>query len=149
MATLARRAPARPLPRLGVTFVRWSFTRGALWRGYWLMASVYLVVVAKLSASQLVLIGAGQAAVVLLAELPAGVYADTVSRRRSLVLAHVVTGAGMATLGLVTSFPALALSQALCGLGWAFASGADVAWITDELGDPAAASRVLAARARW
>jgi hypothetical protein len=33
----------------------------------------------------------------------------------------------MVRLGVVTSFPALALSQALCGLGWSFASGADVA----------------------
>src|SRR5215471_11245561 len=136
MASSARRVRARPLPRLGVTFVRWSFARGALWRGYWLMASVYLVVVADLTAAQLVLIGTGQAVTVLLAELPAGVYADAVSRRRSLVVAQVLTGAGMVMLGLVTSFPSLALSQAVCGLGWAFASGADVAWITDQLDDP-------------
>ena len=149
MASSARRIRARPLPRLGVTFVRWSFARGAFWRGYWLLASVYLVEVADLPASQLVLIGVGQSAVVLVAELPAGVYADSVSRRRSLVVAHVITGVGMVVLGLVTSFPALAWSQALCGLGWAFASGADVAWITDELDDPGATSRVLAVRARW
>lgn len=149
MASSARRIRARPLPRLGVTFVRWSFARGAFWRGYWLLASVYLVEVADLPASQLVLIGVGQSAVVLLAELPAGVYADSVSRRRSLVVAHVFTGVGMVVLGLVTSFPALAWSQALCGLGWAFASGADVAWVTDELDDPGATSQVLAVRARW
>jgi hypothetical protein len=149
MATPTRRNPARSLPALGVSFVRWSFARGAIWRGYWLMASVYLVVVARLSASQLVLIGVGQATTVLLAELPAGVYADTVSRKRSLVIAHLVTGTGMVVLGVVTSFPALALSQALCGLGWAFSSGADVAWISDELDDPRLISRVLAVRARW
>jgi predicted MFS family arabinose efflux permease len=149
MASSARRVPARPLPPLGVAFVRWSFARGACWRGYWLLASIYLVVVADLPASQLVLIGVAQGAVVLVAELPAGVYADTVGRRRCLVLAHAVTGGGMVMLGVVTSFPALALSQGLCGLGWAFASGADVAWITDELDDPGAASRVLAVRARW
>jgi MFS family permease len=149
MAFSARRNSARSLPNLGLTFVRWSFARGASWRGYWLLASLYLVVVADLTASQLVLIGAGQAATVLLAELPAGVFADTVSRRRSLLIAHVVTGAGMIMLGLVASFPALVLSQALCGLGWAFSSGADVAWITDELDDQRVISRVLAARARW
>ena len=38
--------------------------------------------------------------------------------------------------GLVTTFPALALSQMLAGTGWAFSSGADVAWITDELDRP-------------
>ena len=149
MASSARRESARSLPDLGLTFARWSFVRGASWRGYWLLASLYLVVVADLSASQLVLIGTVQAATVLVAELPAGVFADTVSRRRSLVIAHLLTGAGMVMLGVVISFPALALSQALCGLGWAFASGADVAWITDELDDPGVISRVLAARARW
>ena len=149
MASSPRRNSARSLPDLGRTFVRWSFVRGASWRGYWLLASLYLVVVADLSASQLVLIGAGQATTVLLAELPAGVFADTVSRKRSLLIAHLVTGAGMIMLGVVSSFPALALSQAVCGLGWAFASGADVAWITDELDDHRVISRVLAVRARW
>jgi MFS family permease len=149
MASSLRRNSARSLPDLGLTFVRWSFVRGASWRGYWLLASLYLVVVADLSASQLVLVGAGQATAVLLAELPAGVFADTVSRKRSLLIAHVVTGGGMIMLGVVTSFPALAMSQALCGLGWAFASGADVAWITDELDDHRVVSRVLATRARW
>ncbi|HKF00475.1 MAG TPA: MFS transporter [Actinomycetes bacterium] len=149
MASSTRAVPARPLPPLGVAFVRWSFARGGCWRGYWLLASIYLVVVADLPASQLVLIGAAQAAVVLVAELPAGVYADAAGRRRCLVVAHIVTAGGMVMLGLVTSFPLLALSQGMCGLGWAFASGADVAWITDELDDPGAAARVLAVRARW
>src|SRR5918995_1113167 len=104
MTTVARRpTAARPLPDLATTFLRWSFTRGLCARGYWLVASLYLVVVADLSPSELVL-------------------ADTVSRKWSLVLAHVVTGTGMVLAGLVTTFPALALSQALWGLGWAFAS---------------------------
>ena len=150
MTTVARRpTAARPLPDLATTFLRWSFTRGLCARGYWLVASLYLVVVADLSPSELVLVGSGQALVVVLAEVPAGVLADTVSRKWSLVLAHVVTGTGMVLAGLVTTFPALALSQALWGLGWAFASGADVAWITDELDRPDRIDRVLAARARW
>ncbi|MEO1060464.1 MAG: MFS transporter [Actinomycetota bacterium] len=145
----SRRDPAHPSAALARAFVRWSFLRSALWRGYWLLAGVYLVVVAGLSASQLVLVGAVQSATVFAAELPAGLLADTRSRRTSLVIAHVATGAGMVMAGLVTSFPALAASQALCGLGWAFASGADVAWISDELGEPDAVPRVLAVRARW
>lgn len=130
-------------------FLRWSFARGACARGYWLVASVYLVVVADLSASELVLLGTGQGITVLLAEVPAGVLADTVSRKRSLVLAHLLSGTGMMLAGLVTAFPALALSQALWGLGWAFSSGADVAWVSDELDRPDLIDRVLAARARW
>jgi len=145
----ARGAPERPLPDLAATFFRWSFARGLWARGYWLVASVYLVIVADLSPAQLVLVGVGAALVVLLAEVPAGVFADTVSRKWSLVLAHLISGAGMAMTGLVTGFPALVASQALWALGWAFADGADVAWITDELDRPHLIDRVLAARARW
>jgi MFS family permease len=131
------------------TFLRWSFGRGACARGWWLVASVYLVVVADLSPSELVLLGTGQAFTVVLAEVPAGVFADTVSRKWSLVVACALSGTGMVLTGLVTAFPALVLTQALWGLGWAFASGADVAWLTDELDQPARIDRVLAARARW
>jgi hypothetical protein len=35
------------------------------------------------------------------------------------------------------------------GVGWTFASGADVAWVTDELGRPDRIARVLTASARW
>lgn len=141
--------PVAPRPALATTFGRWSFARGVCARGYWLVTSVYLVVVADLSPAELVLLGTGQGVTVLLAEIPAGVLADTVSRKRAVVAAHLISGTGMAMAGLVTSFPALAASQALWGLGWAFTSGADVAWITDELDRPDLVDRVLAANARW
>ena len=144
-----RRRSARPIPDLGVVFVRWSFVRSLSWRGYWLLMSLSLVVVAELPSSQLIGISVAQASTVLVAELPAGLVADAWSRRRALVIAHVSTGAGMVVAGLVSSFPALAGSQMLCGLGWAFTSGADVAWVSDELDDPATVARVLAVRARW
>lgn len=139
----------RESAELATRFLRWSFARGVCGRGYWLVASVYLVVVAHLSPSELVLIGTFQALVVLIAEVPAGVFADTVSRKWSLVLGHGITAAGIVMTGFVTRFPELVVSQALWGLGWAFVSGADVAWITDELDQPSRIDRVLAARARW
>ena len=136
-------------PAPASAYLRWAATRAALWRGYWQVTAVYLVVVADLSPSALVLIGTAQALTTLVAEIPAGVLADTVSRRRSIVIAQVTTGGGMVMAGLVTTFPLLAASQCLCGLGWAFASGADVAWLADELGQPRAVDRVLATQGRW
>ena len=112
------------------------------------MTAVYLVVVAELSPFQLVLIGVFQGVTVVIAEIPAGVLADAVSRRLALVLSHIVMGTGMAITGLVTTFPMLVISNCLWGLGWALASGADVAWITDELDRPDLIDRVLAAQAR-
>jgi hypothetical protein len=75
--------------------------------------------------------------------------ADTVSRKWSIVIAQLVMGVGMAVTGLVTAFPALVVTQMLWGLGNTFWSGADVAWVTDELDDPGRTARVLIAAARW
>jgi MFS family permease len=140
---------ATPARRLATTYLRWACLRSALARGYWLVTALYLVTVAGLSPAQLVLIGTFQGVTVVLAEVPCGVLADAVSRRLSLVIGHVVMGCGMTMAGLVTSFPLLVVSQCLWGLGWAFSSGADVAWLTDELGAHAAVDGTLIRQARW
>jgi hypothetical protein len=133
---------------LSTAYLRWALIRAALARGWWLATALYLVVVADLSPSQLLLIGVFQGITVVVAEVPAGVLADAASRRAALVVAHVAMGAGMALTGLVTSFSLLVASQCLWGLGWAIASGADVAWITDELDRPDLIDRVLTAQGR-
>jgi len=143
------RAPS-PVPvDLARRFLRWTFFRAALARGWWLVTAVYLVLVAELTPFQLVFVGTAQGITVVLAEVPAGVLADAVSRRLALVVAHLTSGTGMLLTGLVTDYPLILLSQCLWGLGWAFSSGADIAWITDELDDSSRIDRVLTARARW
>lgn len=135
--------------RLTATYLRWSTLQAALGRGYWLVTSLYLVLDARLKPEQLVLIGVGQAVASMLFEVPTGVVADAVSRRLSLIIAHVLVGLSMIATALSTSFEALLATQILWGIGWTFASGADVAWITDELDDGGRAPQVLAAQARW
>jgi MFS family permease len=125
------------------SFLRWTWWRAVLHNGWWLVTSVYLVADAGLSASQLVLIGAAQGAVGLVFEVPAGVIADTIGRRPSLLVSHALMGGAMIATGLVAGFAALVATQMLWGLSWTFASGADVAWITDELDRPAQISAVL------
>ncbi|MEV6286874.1 MFS transporter [Kribbella sp. NPDC051770] len=129
-------------------FVRWNWARAVLHNGWWLVTSVYLVVDAGLSAAQIVAIGAVQGIFALCCEVPAGVLADTVSRKWSLVVSQVLMGTAMVATGLVTSFALLLATQVLWGLAWTFASGSDVAWITDELDDPGQVSGVLARTAR-
>ncbi len=129
---------------LVAVFLRWTRCRAVLHNGWWLVVSVYLVVDAELLPAQLVLIGTAQAVTGLVFEVPAGVLADTISRRWSLVVSHVLMGTAMLTTGLVTDFGVLVATQMLWGLSWCFASGADVAWITDELADPARMPAVLA-----
>ena len=134
---------------VATTFVRWSTTRAVFHRGWWLVTSLYLVVEADLSAAQLLIYGAVLALTTVVAEIPTGVMADTISRKWSLVIAHLVMGAGMTMMGFVTAFPLILGTQVFWSLGWTFSSGADVAWVTDELDRPDRISRVLIARARW
>jgi MFS transporter, DHA3 family, tetracycline resistance protein len=129
-------------------FVRWTWMRAVLHNGWWLVTSVYLVVDAGLSPAQLVLIGSVQGVFALLCEVPAGVFADTISRKWSLVISQLLIGTAMVTTGLVESFPALLATQVLWGISWTFASGSDVAWITDELDLPDRITAVLARAAR-
>ncbi|MEV0802747.1 MFS transporter [Kribbella sp. NPDC050281] len=129
-------------------FLRWTWLRAVLHNGWWLVTSVYLVVDAGLSPAQLVLIGAAQSGFALVCEVPAGVVADTISRKWSLVISQVLMGTAMLTTGLVDSFPALLATQVLWGISWTFASGSDVAWITDELDQPDRITAVLAHAAR-
>jgi MFS family permease len=134
---------------VAATYVLWSGLRAAVHRGYWSVASLYLVVEADLSAFQLVFVGTAQGLTALLFEVPTGVMADTISRKWSIATAHLVVGASMLATGLVTAFPALVMTQMLWGLGWTFSSGADVAWLTDELDQPERTGSVLVASARW
>lgn len=130
-------------------FLWWRFAKAVSFRGYWLVTAIYLVVVADLSPFQLVFLGTAMEITVLLSEIPTGVMADTVSRKWSLVVSHVVMGTGMMITGLVTDFVPLMIAQMLWGLGWTFSSGADVAWITDELDDVTRIDQVLTKTARY
>jgi len=72
-----------------------------------------------------------------LAEVPTGVVADRYGRKLSVIVGLVVVAGGM----FLTAVPALAVvlgAQVLIGAGWTFMSGADVAWLTDEVGEDAA-----------
>jgi len=118
-------------------------------RGYVLTSGIYFVVNARLSASQIIGLGTVMAVTLTLSDIPAGAWSDTFSRKWPLVAGHGFLAAGIVMTGLVTAYPLILCAQVLWGLGWAFSGGADVAWLTDELGQPGQIARVLAARARW
>jgi len=144
------RGGRRPPPAdVAATFLRWTFLRAVFHRGYVLASGLYLVIDAHQPAARLLVLGAVLAVTLLVSDLPAGAWSDAVSRKWPLVAGHLFLAAGMAMTGLVTAFPLLVVTQVLWGLGWGFSSGADVAWVTDELARPGGVDRVLAARARW
>jgi MFS family permease len=131
------------------TFLRWTYLRAVFHRGYVLTSGLYFVVEAHLSASQIVLLGTVMSATLVLADIPTGVWSDAIGRRWPLVIGHLFLAAGMAMTGVVTAFPLILVTQVLWGIGWAFLTGADVAWVTDELDQPLQTARVLTASAHW
>ncbi len=149
MIPYARRGWLAPGRDVAVTFLRWTFLRAVFHRGYVLVSGLYFVIDAHLAASQLLVLGTVVSVTLLASDLPTGVWSDAVSRKWPLVAGHAFLAAGMVVTGLVTTFPLLAVTQLLWGVGWGFSSGADVAWVTDELAQPGRIDRVLAARARW
>lgn len=52
-------------PDVAGIFLRWSLARSLCFRGYWIVTSLYLVVVADLSAFQLVFLGTAMELTVL------------------------------------------------------------------------------------
>ncbi|HLZ31211.1 MAG TPA: MFS transporter [Chloroflexota bacterium] len=116
--------------------------------GFSLIATVNLVWQAEvvgLNPLQLVLVGTLLEATCFLGEVPTGVAADLYSRRLSIVIGVVMTGAGFFLEGAVPRFEAVLLAQVIWGLGATFLSGATQAWISDEIGDAAAGHAFLRA----
>lgn len=108
----------------------WSFV-GAL---SWTTAAVYLVRDVGMTPLQLVLTGTALEVSYFLFEIPTGVVADLYSRRLSLVIAAVVSAAAMIMTGALPNVTAVLVAAALWGAGWTFRSGAEDAWLADEVG---------------
>jgi DHA3 family tetracycline resistance protein-like MFS transporter len=100
----------------------------------WVVMAVYLVRELHLSPLQLVLMGTAMEAAVFLFEVPTGVVADTYSRRLSLIIGYLGMGAAWVAVGLVSAPWLIVALWALWGLAYTFTSGAEEAWITDEVG---------------
>lgn len=130
-----------------------GLTDGVEW-GFWLVLTVWWIVELDLGPLELVFMGTILEGSVLLAETPTGVVADVISRKRSLIIAQVVMGLGFIWAVASTNYWVILPAQAVFGIGWTFRSGADVAWVTDELkglgrGDDDAIDRLLLRRHRF
>lgn len=97
-------------------------------------STIYRVDVVGLDALQLLLVGTTLEMIVFLFEVPTGVVADVFSRRLSVIIGMALIGVGFMVEGLSPVFWVVLLSQVVWGLGWAFFSGAQTAWLSDEIG---------------
>lgn len=95
---------------------------------------VYQATVVGLTPIQLVLVGTVLEATVFLCEIPTGIVADQYSRKLSIIIGALLTGAGFMIQGFIPSFPAAIASSIVWGIGFTFLSGAGHAWLVDEVG---------------
>ncbi len=114
-------------------FIRGFGTSEGIEWGLWLAITVYWIVELDLSLTQLALLGVALESAVIVSETPTGVVADVKSRKCSLIIGQVLMGASFAWTFAVENIWMLLASHALLGVGWTFQSGADAAWITDEV----------------
>jgi MFS family permease len=87
-----------------------------------------------LSLSEIVLANACFLGSAVMMELPTGMLADGRGRAWSLKMGVASMFAGLVTYVFARNFAIVAISEFLLGLGAAFFSGAEDAWITDALG---------------
>jgi DHA3 family tetracycline resistance protein-like MFS transporter len=100
----------------------------------WVVMAVYLVQDLHLTPLQLVLMGTAMEGAVFLFEVPTGVLADTYSRRLSLIVGYLGMGAAWLTVAFVSTPWIVIALWALWGLSYTFTSGAEEAWVADEIG---------------
>jgi len=99
------------------------------------LAQVYYFTVVGLSPLEMVLVGTVLEATCFLFEVPTGIVADLWSRRLSVIIGMALIGLAILLQGLVPTITAVFAAQVIWGLGYTFTSGADEAWITDEIGE--------------
>lgn len=99
------------------------------------LSALYRIREADLTALQLVLLGTALEGAVLLFEVPTGVVADIYSRRLSVIIGYSLIGVGITLEGAFPRFETILIAQIIWGIGFTFTSGAEAAWLADEVGD--------------
>jgi len=114
-------------------FFSLAFTTGAIYRFQ----------MAGLDPLQLVLLGTVLEVSIFLFEIPTGIVADIYSRRLSVIIGFTLIGLGMLLEGSWQFFVTILLAQAVWGIGYTFISGAQDAWLADEIGEERLTSTYL------
>jgi DHA3 family tetracycline resistance protein-like MFS transporter len=96
--------------------------------------SAYYIRDVGMSPLQLVLVGTAIELTCFLCEVPTGILADTYSRKWSVLIGGFMIGVCYIITGLAPFFIAIIIAEVIRGIGSTFISGADEAWITDEVG---------------
>lgn len=98
------------------------------------VSQVYRIDILHLNPFQLVLVGTVLETACFIFEVPTGIIADMKSRKLSVIIGLILIGTAFTIEGSIPLFLSVIISQLLWGIGYTFTSGADEAWIADELG---------------
>ena len=106
---------------------------------------VYQVQVAHLDPLRLLLVGSVLELTCLVFQVPTGLFADAFSRRWAVSVGCMLVGAGFILEGSIPQFASILVAQVVWGIGATLSSGAEDAWITDEIGQARAGPLFLKA----
>ena len=112
--------------------------QGSFWLFFAMMATlsaIYRVESAGLNPMQLILVGTVLEVSIFIFEIPTGIVADVYSRRASVVVGYLLIGLGFMLEGSLPLFGTILLAQFIWGIGATFTSGAEEAWLADEVGE--------------
>jgi MFS family permease len=124
------------MPRLGAERT-WLLYQGGMSFAMalgWTLAPVFFVRELDMSPLALVLTGTALEIGYFVFEVPTGIVAASYSRRLSVIIGVTVMGAGFVMTGLAQGVALVIAAAGLMGFGWTFRSGAEDAWLADELG---------------
>ena len=124
------------MKKLDAKTVYWaqSFFVGVIFSTVFAANQLYRVQTVGLEALQLVLVGTALEITAFIFEVPTGIVADVYSRRLSVIIGTFLFGLSFIIEGLFPLFLVIIFAQVVMGIGWTFISGAESAWITDEVG---------------
>lgn len=97
--------------------------------------TVYYIQTVGMNPLQLVLVGTTVEVTILLFEVPTGILADTYSRRLSVIIGVALVGLCYVVQGSVAIFAVIIVAEIVRGIGETFMSGAESAWLADEIGE--------------
>ena len=109
---------------------------------------VYAVRHAHLEAYELILIGTAMELAIFVTEVPTGIIADRYTRKGSILIGLLVMSVSIAIVGLFPTFIGIGLGMFCWGIGYSFVSGAQEAWLSDELGE-SRATKAFIKGAQW
>ena len=106
---------------------------------------VYQVQVVHLDPFRLLVVGSVLELTCLVFQVPTGLFADAFSRRWAVSVGVALSGAGFIIEGSIPQFASILVAQVVWGIGATLSSGAEDAWITDEVGQERAGPLFLRA----